>query len=223
MPGSNGRIHVLIADDHPMFRDGLRKVLEAQPGFEVVGVASDGEQAVRFARRLKPDVVLLDFAIPWRAGWEALKGLSSLPSVRIIVLAPAIDKQQIIDILQRGARGVVSKESAVEVLIRCIHSVIAGQYWVGRDSVASIVQALRSLKPPRTGPVARKNFGITPRELEIVTAVVAGHTNKDIAEKLSVSEQTVKHQLTNIFDKLGVSGRLELALFASNHSLVKLD
>jgi DNA-binding NarL/FixJ family response regulator len=98
-----------------------------------------------------------------------------------------------------------------------------GQYWVGRDSVASIVQALRDLASSPADDARRKNFGLTPRELEIVAAIVAGYTNKDIAQKFSLSEQTVKHHLTNIFDKLGVSNRLELALFATNHALVSPD
>ncbi len=223
MPGSKARIRILIADDHPIFRDGLRKLLEAEPGLEVVGEASDGEETVKFTRQLKPDVVLLDLAMPRFSGQEALKGLSSLPSVRTIVLAAVVDREQIVDVFQQGARGVVLKESATQILIKSIHSVMAGQYWVGRESVASIVQALRDVAPSPTGEVKRKSFGLTPRELEIVAAIVAGCTNKDIAEKFVLSEQTVKHHLTNIFDKLGVSNRLELALFATHHRMVNPD
>jgi two-component system, NarL family, nitrate/nitrite response regulator NarL len=220
MARSSGRIRVLIADDHPMFRDGLRKLLQEEPVFEVVGMASDGEEALRLARRLKPAVILLDLAMPLYAGRDALRDLAALPSVYTIVLTAAMDKKQIVDVLQRGARGVVSKESAVQLLIRCIHQVVAGEYWVGRDTVASIVQALRSLKPPPAGRATDKPFGITPHELEIVSGVAAGATNKHIAEKLSISEQTVKHRLTSIFDKCGVSRRVELARFAANHRLL---
>ncbi len=223
MPDRKARIRILIADDHPIFRDGLRKLLEAEPGFEVVGEASDGEETVRLAQKVKPDVVLLDLAMPRSSGQDALKGLASLPSLRTIVLAAAIDREQIVDVLQHGARGIVLKESATQILIKSIHSTVAGQYWVGRESVANIVQALRDLAPSATGEARPKNFGLTGRELEIVAAIVAGYTNKDIAEKFSLSEQTVKHHLTNIFDKLGVSSRLELALFASHHHLVKED
>jgi DNA-binding NarL/FixJ family response regulator len=127
------------------------------------------------------------------------------------------------EVLQLGVRGVISKQSPVPVLVRCMRSVMAGQYWVGRDSVDNIIEALRRLtSSPKSQPKA-KNFGITPRELEVVAAVVTGRTNKVIAEELSLSEQTVKHQLTSIFDKLGVSGRLELAVFAANHGLVNSD
>ena len=221
--GTNSNIRILIADDHPIFRDGLRKLLEAESGFEVVGEAADGEEAVNLARRLKPDILLLDLAMPRYTGLDALKGLTELPSVRTIVLTAALEKEEVLEVLQLGARGVVLKESTTQVLLKSVHGVMAGQYWVGRDSVASLVQALRDLTPSRSGDTKPKNFGLTPRELEIVAAIVAGYTNKDIAEKFSLSAQTVKHHLTNIFDKLGVSNRLELALFATSHRLVSPD
>ena len=223
MVSSKARISILIADDHPMFRDGLRKLLEAEPGFEVVGEASDGEEAIRVARQLKPDVVLLDLAMRRYTGQEALKGLAALPSVHTIVLTAAIEKEQLVDALQLGARGVVLKESATRVLLKSIRNVMDGQYWVGRDSVGSVVQALKDLLPPSSGDAKGKYFGLTSRELEIVEAVVTGCTNKDIAEKFGLSEQTVKHHLTSIFDKLGVSSRLEVALFATSHRLVRRD
>ncbi len=223
MAGTKSNVRILIADDHPIFRDGLRKLLEAESGFEVVGEAADGEEAVIFARRLKPDILLLDLAMPRYTGQDALKGLAELPSVRTIVLTAALERDEILNVLQLGARGVVMKESATHVLLKSIRTVMAGQYWVGRDSVASLVQALRDLAVSPSASTKRKNFGLTPRELEIVAAIVAGYTNKDIAEKFALSEQTVKHHLTNIFDKLGVSTRLELALFATNHCLVSPD
>ena len=223
MAGNNGRIHVLIASEHPVFRDGLRQVLEAEAGFGVVGLASDGTQALRLARKLKPDILLFDLGMSSGADWETLKGLSSSPSVRTILLSAVPEKELVLEVLRFGVRGVISKQSPVPVLVRCLRSVMAGQYWVGRDSVNNIVEALRRFAPsPKPQPKTR-NFGITPRELEIVAAVVAGRTNKVIAEELSLSEQTVKHQLTSLFDKLGVSGRLELAIFAANHGLVSQD
>jgi two-component system, NarL family, nitrate/nitrite response regulator NarL len=223
MASSTNRISILIADHHPIFRDGLRKLLETETGFKVVGEACDGEEAVWLAKRLKPDVVLLNLAMPWHAGQEALKGLSQLPSVRTIVLTAASEKERLVDALQLGARGVVLKESATQALFKSIRGVMAGEYWVGRDSVASIVQALRDPLPLPSRDATRRDFGLTPRELELVAAIVASYTNKDIAAKFALSEQTVKHHLTNIFDKLGVSNRLELALFATNHGLVRHD
>jgi DNA-binding NarL/FixJ family response regulator len=223
MAGNNGRIHVLITSEHPAFRDGLRQVLEAEAGFGVVGLASDRTEATRLARKLKPDIILFDLTTSSSADWRTLKVLSSLPSVHIILLSAVPDKERVLKVLQLGVRGVVSKQSPVPVLVRCMRSVMVGQYWVGRDSVNNIVEALRKLAPSRKSQPTRQNFGITPRELEVVAAVVAGRTNKVIAEELSLSEQTVKHQLTSIFDKVGVSGRLELAIFAANHGLVNPD
>ncbi len=214
-------VRILIADDHALFREGLRRLLEAEPDFQVVGEAADGLEAVTLAQRLQPDVVLLDLAMPRRPGLEALRELGATASpVRIILLTAAIDKAQIIEALQLGARGVVLKESASQLLLKSIRAVMAGQYWVGRDGVADLVQCLRQLTAATREEKRQKTFGLTARELEIISAVVAGSTNRDIAKQLSISEDTVKHHLTNIFDKTGVSTRLELALFAVNHRLV---
>jgi DNA-binding NarL/FixJ family response regulator len=223
MAGNNGLIHVLITSEHPVFRDGLCQVLEAEAGFDVVALASDGNSALRMARRLKPEIVLFGLGTSSGPDWETLKRLAAMPSVRTILLSAVPDKERVTEILQLGVRGVISKHSPVPVLVRCLRSVMAGQYWVGRESVNNVVEALRRLTPSTNLPLRTRNSTITPRQLEVVAAVVAGRTNKVIARELSISEQTVKHQLTSIFDKLGVSGRLELALFAADHGLVSLE
>ncbi len=213
-------IHLVIADDHPIFRDGLRRLLEAEPDLKVIGEAKDGAEAVKLARQLKPEILLLDLAMPKHPGLEALRELSTGGgSVRVILLTAAIEKNQIVEALQLGARGVVMKDSATQVLLKAIHTVMAGEYWVNRESVSNLVQYLRSMVDSADQDAKRKKFGLTPRELEIVSAVVAGFANKEIAEYFRISEDTVKHHLSNIFDKLGVSTRLELALFAVNQSL----
>jgi two-component system nitrate/nitrite response regulator NarL len=217
-------VRILIADDHPIFRDGLRKLLDSEPGLRVVGQASDGEEAVKLARQLEPDILLLDLAMPRVTGLEALRELAASPTpVRTILLTAAIERRQIVSALQLGASGVILKEAATELLLKSIRSVMAGQYWVGRESVTDLVKILRELSPPEGTESPPRNFGLSGREMEVVRAVVAGYTNREIAEKFRLSEQTVKHHLTNIFDKLGVSSRLELALFAVNRGLADHD
>ncbi len=211
----------MVADDHPIFRDGLRKLLEAEGDFRVIGEASDGEEAVKLAHELKPDVLLLDLAMPRQPGLDALRELAAAATpVRTILLTVAIEKAQLVEALQLGARGVVLKETSTELLLKSIRSVVAGQYWVGREAVTDLVRVLRDLIPAAGEEAKKKAFGLTPRELEVVSAIVLGFTNRDIARKFNISEDTVKHHLTNVFDKVGVSNRLELALFAIEHRLV---
>ena len=216
-------IRIVIADDHPIFRDGLRRLLESEGDMKVIGEACDGYEAVKLSGDLKPDILLLDLAMPHHTGLDALRDLSNkgaaAGSVRIILLTAAVEKKQIVEALQLGARGVVLKDSATQLLLKSIRAVMSGEYWVGRDSVSNLVQYLRNLMQSTVEETKQKKFGLTPRELEIVSAVVAGYANREIAEYFKISEDTVKHHLSNIFDKLGVSTRLELALFAVNQGL----
>lgn len=213
-------VRIVIADDHPIFRDGLKRLLESERDFKVIGEACDGIEAVDLVRRFTPEILLLDLAMPRRPGLEALRELSSQEfPVRVILLTAAAEREQIVEALQLGARGVVLKDSATQILLKSIRSVMSGEYWVGRERVSNLMQYLRSLIDSTATASRRKRFGLTPRELEVISAVVAGYANKEIAEHFKISEDTVKHHLSNIFDKVGVSTRLELALFAVNQSL----
>src|SRR5215469_1516353 len=160
--------------------------------------------------------------MPKHPGLEALRELSvpaNASPVRVILLTAAAEKAQIVEALQLGARGVVMKDSATQLLLKAIHTVMAGEFWVGREAVSNLVGYLQTKMQSTGEEDKRKKFGLTPREIEIVSAVVAGFANKEIAEYFKISEDTVKHHLSNIFDKLGVSTRLELALFAVNQAL----
>jgi two-component system nitrate/nitrite response regulator NarL len=212
-------VRIVIVDDHPIFRDGLRRLLEAEADLAVVGEAVDADEAIRLARTLSPDIVLLDVAMPRTSGLEVLQALAQMPGGRVIILTAAIDKADIIKGLQLGARGVVLKESATGLLMKAIRIVMEGGYWVGRESVSDLLLALQSLGPPPERAASLPAFSLTQRELQIVALVVEAAGNRKIAETLAISEKTVKHHLTNIFEKLGVSSRLELALFAAQHRL----
>jgi len=218
---STATVRIVIADDHTIFRDGLRRLLEAEPELQVVAEAADGNEAVTHVRDLDPDILLLDLAMPRMPGMDVLRDLSSDGNqlhTKIIVLTAAVERLEIVQALQLGARGVVMKEAATQLLMKAIRTVMAGQYWIGREAVGDIVDFLRTNpggeKPPR-------NYGLTKREMDILTTIVAGLSNKEIARRFSLSEDTVKHHLTNIFDKVGVASRLELALFAINNRLAE--
>lgn len=214
---SKGSIRIVIADDHSIVREGLRLILSADPQFDVIGQAADGEEALRMTLLHKPDILLLDVDMPRMTGLETLKKLADRDvSVKTIVLTASIENRQIVEALQLGARGVIRKETPARVLLKCIHTVFEGQYWLGQTAFSDLVRGLQSLAP--TVPENAK-FGLTAKELQVIGAVLEGDTNKAIGERLSISEQTVKNHLTNIFNKLGVSNRLELALFAAKHRL----
>jgi len=213
-------IRIVLADDHPVVRIGVRNMLTEQDGFDVVGDAADGDEAITQTLELQPDILLLDVQMPRLPGLEAMRAImTGSVAVKILLLTSTITTQQIIEALQIGARGIVLKDALASHLQTAIRTVAAGDYWIGGKRVVNLVSALHDLMQKAAVP-QRKTYGLTPRELEVVGCIVEGCSNRDIAKQFSLSEETVKRHLSNIFDKTGVSTRLELALFAIAHQLV---
>jgi DNA-binding NarL/FixJ family response regulator len=211
-------ISVLVADDHPVFREGLRLLLETDPKIHVVGEARDGKEAAALASELKPSLLLMDLRMPRCSGMEALRLIQRLSiPVRILILATEVRKTEVVEALSYGASGVVLKETATQLLRKSIYTVMAGQYWIEREGVVDSYHESATEHRVGTQEVSNKNWRLTPREEEIVAEVVSGKTNNEIAQTLGVSAQTVKHHLTSIFDKVGVYNRLELALFCYSY------
>ena len=212
---------VLIAGSQPIFRAGLAKLLEAEPGFTVVGQASSATEAVGLARELMPDVMLLELTEPSLVGLESLRELTASPMpCRVILLSAPFQSGQILEAFALGVRGVVTKEATTDLLFNSIRSVMAEGYWVQHETASELLEYLH-LNRLRAADQQRsqEKFHLTLREMQVIALVTAGYANKNIAQRLSLSDNTVKHHLSNIFDKLGVSDRLELALFAIHHRL----
>jgi DNA-binding NarL/FixJ family response regulator len=213
-------VRIVIADDHAIFRDGLHRLLEAEPGFSVVGEAADGREAVKRVAELKPDILLLDLAMPKAGGIEALQELLERRlEVKSVLLTAAIDRAETVKALQLGVRGVVLKDAATQLLYRCLRAVMIGEYWVGHERVLDIVERLREVGRSAAEPTPVTM--LTRRELQIVAAIAEGASNKEIGQQFNLSEQTIKNHLSHIFDKVGVSNRLELALYAMHHRLLE--
>jgi DNA-binding NarL/FixJ family response regulator len=204
-------------------RIGVRNMLTEGEGFEVLGEATDGDEAITQTLELEPDILLLDVQMPRMPGLEAMRAIvNGTSTVKILLLTSTITTQQIIEALQIGARGIVLKDALADHLQTAIRTVFNGDYWIGGKRVVNLVSALHELMQKAAVP-ERKTYGLTPRELEVVGSIVEGCSNRDIAKQFNLSEETVKRHLSNIFDKTGVSTRLELALFAIAHQLVALQ
>jgi DNA-binding NarL/FixJ family response regulator len=211
-------IRILVADDHPIFRDGLRKLLEAEDDVTIVGEASSGNECIQLLSKLKPDILLLDLRMPDKDGLTVLEEVNfdSL-ATRVILLTATEDDREVVRAMRLGARGVVLKQSATDLLLKSIRKVHSGEIWLDKRLTAEVMKAFA--KSAEGGPRREKPL-LSEREMEIVQLVSQGFRNREIGEKLYISEQTVKNHLHNIFDKLGVSDRLELALYAIHHRLI---
>jgi DNA-binding NarL/FixJ family response regulator len=210
-------IRIMIADEESSFRETLHAYLAPESDLTVVGEASDAAEIVVSAGKLKPDVLLVDATI-----LKSLNGRGETPSgISILATIPRLDRAVIIQAFVHGAKAVVPKSSNTRDWPESIRTVVAGQYWLGRESLAILVLALRDYFSERNGAKSPEDYKLTPREVEIIDKIANGHSNRAVSQAFSIQERTVKHHLTNIFTKLGVTSRLELALFAVNHRLLE--
>ncbi len=213
-------VRIVIADQQPIFRHGLRRLLETDPRLVIVCETHDGARAAAAIRELRPDILLLGLNASGCWGVDMFREVAAKGGeVRTIVLADRLGPE-VAGALQLGACGVLPKDSTPDELFNSIHAVMAGHMWVGRGPTSNVSASLRKLKAARRQV---KAFGLTQREIEIVKAVMAGcSSTKDIAERSSISQNTVKSHLAHIFDKMGVSNRVELVQFAAHHRLLDL-
>jgi len=215
------QLRIVLADDHAVVRMGLRRILEGDGGFQVVGEAQDGREAVQKATALRPDVLVLDVSMPRMTGLEVLRDLKQTANrspLRSLLLTASIDRAEMLSAVQLGARGIVLKTAASETLLDGIRAVADGDYWLDRERITHFVDFARKLNG--SGRLGHNPFDLTDRQREIVQGVVQGLNNREIAARLGISEHTAKHHLTQAFNKTGVSTRLELALLARKHGLV---
>jgi DNA-binding NarL/FixJ family response regulator len=219
---SDKKIRVMLVDDHKVVRSGLRMVLDSQPGLLVVGEAGNGKEAVEMAPKVQPDVILLDLILGEDSGTDVIPELlKCCEETRVLILTASHDRDEHRRAVRQGAMGVLIKESGMELLIKAIQKVCEGEFWLDRFMTASLLTEIHKPSKPRKEDTAEDRLGrLSGREKEVIALVGEGLKNKQIADRLCISESTVRHHLTSIFAKLEVTDRLELLIFAYQNHLV---
>lgn len=209
------KIRVLLVDDHTLFRSGIKSLLQRNEDFEVVGEAGDGLEGIKRARSLAPNVVLLDLHMPGVSGLEAVKVIAEeMPAVRILMLTVSEDAEDLMEALRSGASGYLLKNIETDVLVDAIRRTAQGDSVVSQQMTAKLIQGVRT--PPRVDPVVERDR-FSPRERDILSCLAQGASNKEIARNLDLAESTVKIHVQNIFKKLNMSSRVQVALYAVEH------
>jgi len=209
-------ITLVLADDHPLILDGLEALLKGEQDFEVLARCTAGDQTLEAVRQHQPDILVLDLRMPGMDGFQVLKSLkTSKGPTRVVLLTAALDEDALVEVIGLGVRGVVLKEMAPQLLVRCIRTVHAGGQWLEKQATT---RALETLVRREAG-LRHASSVLTPRELAIVRAIATGSRNREIAERLNISEGTVKVHLHNIYQKLGVDSRLALMIYARENAI----
>ncbi len=210
------RIRVVLADDHVIVLDGLEQLFRLEPEFEVVARSTTAEAALKAVQEHRPDILVLDLVMPGHDGMWVLRELSevNLPT-RTVLLTAHVEENRLVEAIRLGVWGIVLKEMAPRMLMECVRKVHAGEKWLEQQSVTRAMERMQK----RESGIDRLTRLLTPRELEIVQLASEGLRNKEIGERLSIAEGTVKIHLHNIYEKLGVTGRSQLILYATKHGL----
>ncbi|MDP9170998.1 MAG: response regulator transcription factor [Acidobacteriota bacterium] len=222
--GAAALIRIVVVEDGGLFRDGLTGLLSLQKDFSIAGIADSVIPAVEQIRRIRPDVVLLGWPASSAGSQKVFSAIAEakLPT-RVIVLTNGEVKEDFIEAIRQGCCGAVPKQTSTEMVLKSIRKVHAGEFWLDRATTATVIRGLAKKGVPGNGSsrlgVRDNGAALSQREREIVVLVAQGFKNKEMAERMFISEQTVKNHLHNIFDKVGVSDRLELALYAIHHNL----
>jgi DNA-binding NarL/FixJ family response regulator len=216
------RIRILLVDDHELFLAGLRSILRGEPELVVIGEAHNGNEALEAARG-QPDIVLLDLDLGEENGLDLLPDLlDAAAGGHVLALTGLADPDIHVQAVCRGALGVVHKMAAPNLLVKAIRKVHAGEVWMNPAMVAAAMSQLQARQRRKADPDAEHIASLTSRELEVIALIGEGRRNKDIGDRLFISEKTVRHYLTSIFSKLGVKDRLELMIYAYQHGLAKV-
>ncbi len=210
-------VRIVIGDEEVAFCERLRREFQPQRRIEIAGVAHDTDGLIKLSDEHHPHVLLIGYAI--RREMDTRRTRKESGPLELIMLDMP-EKTKIIESFRLGAKGIVMKESPARTWWKGIGAVVAGQYWLGNESLAVLIQAIRDSPIEARGNKIARHFGLTPREIEIVQRIADGRSNKEVGEDCMIRERTVKHHLTNIFGKVGVSSRLELALFAREHQIL---
>ncbi len=215
-------ITIVLADDHPLLRQALRNVLEKESDFHIIAEVSDGEEAVRLATELVPNVVIMDISMPKINGLEATRQIKAkCPGIAILVLTVHDDSEHILGILEAGAAGYLAKSVFGEQVINAVRGVVAGETVLSRSVSQQVIKhALRHITKPIALDAGEK---ITRRELEILRLAAIGMSNKDMSQRLELSERTVKGYLAEVFSKLNVGSRTEAVITALRAGILTLD
>jgi two-component system, NarL family, response regulator LiaR len=213
------KIRILIADDHAIVREGLRALIATEPGLDLVGEAADGVEAVRMAQSLRPDVILLDMVMPRKDGLGAIRDIiSENANARILVVTSFAEDEKVFPAIKAGALGYLLKDSSPQELLQAIRNVHNGEASLHPTIARKLMRELNQPQnlPPTTDP-------LTEREVEVLRLVAQGLSNDEIAQKLVVSERTVRTHVSHILDKLHLANRTQMALYAVREGIAKLD